>query len=91
VAIAACITARARIEMSEYIMKNSGNIYAVDTDGIKISSELPKEQVGPELGQMKFEDEFIDSVFIAPKVYGGITTKGDMIVKAKGVKSKISY
>jgi hypothetical protein len=72
VAISAAITAYARAEMIQYIAKHSADIYAIDTDGIKIGSELDPKLVGPELGQMKFEGEFSEAVFLAPKVYGGI-------------------
>ena len=34
---------------------------------------------------------FKEAVFIAPKVYGGITTDEKMIVKVKGLKSPIRY
>lgn len=72
-------------------MKNSDNICCIDTDGIKITSELPSYQVGKELGKMKLEDKFIEATFIAPKVYGGITTDYKMIIKVKGLKEPISY
>lgn len=89
--VAAAISAWSRIEMTEYVMKNSDNICCIDTDGIKITSELPSYQVGKELGKMKLEDKFIEATFIAPKVYGGITTDYKMIIKVKGLKEPISY
>lgn len=73
--------------MTEYVMSNSDNICAIDTDGIKITSVLPPSQVGKELGEMKFEGHFKEAVFIAPKVYGGVTTELDTLVKVKGVES----
>jgi hypothetical protein len=91
VGIAAAISAWSRIEMTEYVMENSNNICYIDTDGIKITSELPSHQVGPKLGQMKWEGKFVESTFIAPKVYGGITTDSEMIIKVKGLKLPISY
>jgi hypothetical protein len=77
--------------MSEFIMKYSQQICSIDTDGIKVTCDLDDDMVGPELGKMKFEGEFKESVFIAPKVYGGITQDNDMVVKIKGLKNGISY
>jgi hypothetical protein len=77
--------------MTKYIMKYSKDICTIDTDGIKMTCELSDAEIGPELGQMKFEGEFKESVFIAPKVYGGILTDNNMVVKVKGLKPAISY
>lgn len=87
--VAAAIAAYSRMQMTDYVMNNSDNICAIDTDGIKITSVLPP--LGPELGQMKFEGNFKEAVFIAPKVYGGITSDLDTLVKIKGMKNPISY
>jgi hypothetical protein len=77
--------------MTEYIMNYSQYICAIDTDGAKFTCKLPSKYIGKNLGQMKFEGEFVDSVFIAPKVYGGITNESELFVKAKGLKDPISY
>ena len=89
--VAAAIASYSRIHMTQFIIKYSNVICAIDTDGIKITSELDSKYVGTELGMMKREYEFKEGCFIAPKVYGGITTTGKMIVKAKGVKVNLSY
>lgn len=91
VPIAAAISAWSRIEMTKYVIEHSDSICCIDTDGCKITSTLDPSLVGKELGKMKFEGEFIEAVFIAPKVYGGITTTHEMVVKVKGLKSPISY
>lgn len=91
VPIAAAITSWSRIHMSNYIMKYSDYIYNIDTDGIKVGCELNPEDVGLKLGQMKDEGDFKEAVFIAPKVYGGITIQNEMVTKIKGLKSVISY
>lgn len=91
VPIAASITAWSRINMSKYIMDNSEDICAIDTDGIKLTKDLNPKYVGTELGKMKDEGTFKEAVFIAPKVYGGITESNDMIIKVKGLKESISY
>jgi hypothetical protein len=72
-------------------MEHSSDICAIDTDGIKLTCDINENLIGPELGKMKLEDEYIEGVFIAPKVYGGITNKNKMIVKVKGLKELISY
>lgn len=89
--IAAAIASYSRILMTDYVMSNSDNICAIDTDGIKITSTLPAHQVGKELGQMKFEGQYKQAVFIAPKVYGGVDTNFEALVRAKGLKVPLSY
>jgi hypothetical protein len=91
VAIAAAITAYSRIHMTSFIIENSKTICAIDTDGIKLTAELKSDQIGDKLGQMKDEGTFTEAVFLAPKVYGGITTDNQMVVKVKGLKEIISY
>jgi hypothetical protein len=71
-------------------MKYSNNICYIDTDGIKVNCELSSQYVGNKLGQMKFEGNFTQAVFIAPKVYGGVNSN-EMISKVKGLKDTISY
>jgi hypothetical protein len=46
--------------------------------------------VGPELGQVKLEHVINRAVFLAPKVYGFITTEGLEIIKVKGVHHDVS-
>ena len=90
VPISAAIAAWSRIHMTHYIMKYSNNICYIDTDGIKVNCELSSQYVGNKLGQMKFEGNFTQAVFIAPKVYGGVNSN-EMISKVKGLKDIISY
>src|ERR1700679_4339508 len=83
--------------MSHYLMKYTDNIYAIDTDGIKIDCYLDIDEVhNKELGKMKYEYTFIEGVFPAPKVYGGILEKPykkyeKELVKIKGLKNPIDY
>lgn len=90
VPISAAIAAWSRIHMTEYIMKYSNEICYIDTDGIKVECEISSKYVGNKLGDMKFEGDFNQAVFIAPKVYGGVNLN-DMITKIKGLKDVISY
>jgi hypothetical protein len=72
-------------------MNNSDDICAIDTDGIKLTTELDPSLIGSELGKMKDEGSFKEGVFIAPKVYGLIDDQANAIVKVKGLKEPISY
>jgi hypothetical protein len=72
-------------------MKYSHDICNIDTDGIKVTCELSSDEIGSKIGEMKFEGCFKEAVFIAPKVYGGIKSSGETLVKVKGLKSVISY
>ena len=76
VAIAGAVTAYARIHMSQF--KPSGwlnkFLFYTDTDSLICSEKLPSRLVGNQLGQMKLEHIIKDGVFLAPKVYGFITS-----------------
>lgn len=98
VPIALAITAYARIHMSTFKTLNNATLYYMDTDSADLDRELDPKLVGKKLGQMKLEHVFKESVYLAPKVYGGIAEKGTdydkeryEIVKAKGYKEKLSY
>jgi hypothetical protein len=66
------------------------NLYYTDTDSIDIDTPLEDELIGRGLGQMKLEHIFKEAIFIAPKVYGGLTETYEY-VKVKGSKNKISF
>jgi len=91
IAVSAAISSFSRIHMTHFISKYSDSICYIDTDGIKTSSVIDKEEIGSELGKMKFEGSFKEAVFIAPKVYAGVSTDSVMTVKVKGLKEAISY
>jgi hypothetical protein len=98
VPIALSISAYARIHMSYFKTLSSVKLYYTDTDSIDIDKELDSSLIGSKLGQMKLEDVFKESVYIAPKVYGGIGEKGSSydkeiyeLVKAKGYKNRILF
>ena len=65
-------------------------ILYIDTDSIYTTSNLPPELVSKKLGNWKLEQIFLKSVFIAPKVYGGITDNGQEITKSRG-RSRLKY
>jgi hypothetical protein len=97
VPISAAISAYSRNVMTHYLMKYTDNIYSIDTDGIKIDCELSEDEIdNKKLGKMKYEYEFSEAVFPAPKIYGGLLTKPykkykDQLVKVKGLKNVLDY
>jgi hypothetical protein len=91
IAVSAAISSYSRIHMTRFITKYSDSICYIDTDGIKTSSVIDKQEIGSELGKMKFEGSFKEAIFIAPKVYAGVSTDSSMTVKVKGLKGSISY
>lgn len=85
--VSANITANARVWMSQF--KKEGLFYS-DTDSIDTNILLDPKFIGDELGQMKLEHYFSEAVYLAPKVYGGLTPKYE-VVKIKGLKNPIPY
>jgi hypothetical protein len=90
IAIAAAVTSYARIFMSQFKNSKDFILYYSDTDSIDIDRPLPDSFVGKELGKMKLEHIFKEIVYIAPKVYGGVTSNKE-IVKIKGAKKKVEF
>jgi len=92
IAIASAVTAGGRMWMS--LLKNNPNVnlYYSDTDSGVVDQPLDEALVGPLLGQFKLEHILSRAVFLAPKVYGFITTAvtpGNEIIKIKGVKNEL--
>jgi hypothetical protein len=86
IGIASAISAYGRVFMSQF--KNNpdiNNLYG-DTDSLHTDKPLPDYLVGNELGKFKLEHVFKEVVYLAPKVYAGITTDGEYICKIKGYK-----
>lgn len=90
VVIAAAVTASPRIHMSQFKTMKDTTIYYSDTDSVDINKPLPDNFIGKELGKMKLEHIFKDAVFLAPKVYGGITDSYEY-VKVKGLKTQFLF
>ena len=91
IAIAAAVTAGARVFRSKFKNMPEYTLYYSDTDSIDIDKPLPEEYVGNELGQFKLEHSISRAAFLAPKVYGGIDTNGIEFTKIKGLKSKLTF
>jgi hypothetical protein len=90
VPIAAAVTASARIHMSQFKTLKGITLFYTDTDSIDINKPLPSKFIGKELGFMKLEHIFNEAIFLAPKVYGGITENYEY-VRIKGLKNPISF
>ena len=88
VAIASAITGGARVWMSTIKNSSKFNLYYSDTDSAVIDAPLPSVLVGPELGQFKLEQIIDRAVFLAPKVYGLVTSEGQEIIKVKGLNQE---
>ena len=85
IAIASTITAGARSYMSQFKNIDGVKLYYSDTDSIIVNKPLSDASVGNKLGQVKLECTIKRGVFLAPKVYGLITTEGETIIKVKGL------
>lgn len=89
VAIAAWVTALARIRMHKQYMKYQSNLYYTDTDSIfvKHDSSMPDSKL---LGEFKYEYSAMEGCFLLPKTYAlagitGLKDKKGQYVRAKAV------
>jgi hypothetical protein len=89
IAVASAITGGARMWMSAFKNNPNLNLYYSDTDSYVLNKPLPSYMVGTKLGQFKLEYVVDRAVFLAPKVYGLITTDGKEIIKVKGLTSEM--
>jgi hypothetical protein len=89
--ISLTVTAAARVYMSKFKNMKDLSIYYTDTDSIDIDKPLDPKYVGSGLGKFKLENIFSKAIFLAPKVYGGITSEGEELVKVKGLKNPIKF
>lgn len=90
VIVSSMVTAAAQIYMSQFKINKGYILYYTDTDSIDIVSELDPKFIGKKLGQMKLEHIFKDAIFLAQKVYGGITDDYEY-VRIKGLKNPIKF
>ncbi len=83
VAIAAAVTAYARIKMNEL----RDRMVYTNTDSAVVHGELEPSMVSPsELGMFKHEFRIKNAVFKAPKTYGVETWEGDIKIASAGIK-----
>jgi len=92
VVISASITAYARILMSNIKIKYKDHLYYSDTDSIDLDIKLPSKYVSDELGDFKHEMTFKKALYLAPKVYAGVTEdKGEYLITIKGYKQDVMF
>lgn len=89
--ISSAITAYARVYMSLFKMKYSSHLFYSDTDSLDLDIPIDNKYIGKGLGQFKLEHIFKDAIFLAPKVYGGITNLNKEIIKIKGAKNIVKF
>ena len=78
--------------MFNIIKDNLDHIYYSDTDSLYLDKPLNKDLISStELGKLKLEYIFKDSVYIGPKIYAGITQDNDYICKIKGFKNSVDF
>ena len=80
--------------MSQFKNTDLFNLYYTDSDSIFVNKDLSNiypEWIGSELGKFKLEYILKEAIFLAPKVYGGITIENKSIIKIKGYKHKIPF
>nr|YP_009487321.1 hypothetical protein [Russula virescens]AWB36223.1 hypothetical protein [Russula virescens] len=86
IAIAAAITAYARIHMSKFKNNSKIRLFYTDTDSIYTDSEIDSSYVDPKLlGKLKLEYFCEKAIFLGPKIYC-LKTKNGLIIKVKGLK-----
>jgi len=77
--------------MSNIVIPNSNSICSIDTDGIKITVELPSSYVDQkEIGKFKLEGIYKKYISTGPKVYAGIYLDQSQEVKVKGLKKEFN-
>lgn len=102
IGLSAAITAYGRIHMSQFKQQDCKfDILYTDTDSIAINKPLPDNFVdSTKLGSMKLENVFKKSVYLGPKMYGGLFNTfivdkdgncNAAITKIKGYKNIVSF
>ena len=96
VAIAAAVTSNARMYMAPLILDNELDILYTDTDSIKTKVKINeieryKYLDHDNLGGLKYEYTFQESIYLTPKVYGGIINDKESLIKIKGFKDKVEF
>lgn len=88
--IASAITSYSRLKLLkdiyDHINNNKAIIYYYDTDSIITNIRLNKNMISDEIGQYKLEHEFIEGVFLAPKVYSLKLNNDKFLTKFKSLK-----
>lgn len=85
--ISAAIARYARISINKFKNIPGNNVAYTDTDSVVIQHPLPENEVGLDIGQMKFEYKISKGSFIRKKFYGIETDSGQKIIKCSGAKN----
>lgn len=90
--ISGFITSYGRCLLYKYMLDvGLDSVLYCDTDSV-ISEKRLHADTGDALGGMKVEHEIEEGVFLLPKVYAFKNTKGEIIIRAKGLSAeKLSY
>ena len=92
VAIAAYVTAYARVLMSRFMNRSDLTLFYTDTDSVFFDKPLDDSEVdNKKLGFMKLEAMYQYFASIGSKCWIGVTEDGSSTCKLKGSKYKISY
>jgi hypothetical protein len=97
VAIAAAISAYARMEMAPLLLDEELNILYTDTDCVKSTQKITeldryKHLAHKGLGGLAYEYTLTESIYLTPKVYGGIIKDSKKeFTKVKGFKDTIEF
>lgn len=101
VALAACITSKARIKLYQAfkdVESSGGRILYCDTDSVFAAFKPENVKKDKLLGKhvifdsFKNDTEITDAVFISPKTYGVVLKDGSELIKIKGVNmSGVSF
>jgi DNA polymerase type B, organellar and viral len=90
IAIAAAVTAYARIHMSQFKNNPKINLYYTDTDSIYTDSDIDESLISDKiLGKLKLENICDKAIFLTPKVYCLKLESGEIVYKAKGLKYEV--
>lgn len=92
VAIAACITSKARIKLynaQQAVISNGGRLLYSDTDSIyaAFTRDVKNEKHGDVVWGEDTRD-ISDGIFMLPKAYGVILSNGEELIKIKGYNQK---
>jgi hypothetical protein len=91
IAAAAATSAYSRILLNKFTNIPGNLAIYTDTDSVVLAKPLPETMIGKNLGDMKLEHEISKGIFIAPKTYALITQQGQLIAKAKGVNTPLTW
>lgn len=91
VQVGAYVTSYGRLMLLDALRKQAkkGKVYYCDTDSIVCQAKMDQDMVDPyALSKWDCEAELYSGIFLQPKVYTEITSKGKTTIKFKGISKK---